>query len=363
MKATLGLSLVAAAGLVGCAAKATNMNTPGGTAGGSASPITGGASGTVGGTAGAGMNMTGRGTAGMSPVAPSPMAGGSGKGAGGTGAGGSLAMAGTSGGSGTTGGSGAGGSSVGGSGAGGASGTGGGAGTGGLAQKPPCIKKGSDVAFLGDSWVEYTESLPTAVTALARMDGALMGTDSYASYAVPGTSLGNGQIPSQWSDPGGAKSTMPKYVVMDGGGNDVLLLNPGCLADGSQNDQSCKDTVANATMVGMQMEADIKASGVSETIYFFYPHVPVGGHDILDYSLPMAKATCEAMSDSKYKCIFIDTRDAFDPSHTGTADASLIGFDSIHPNAQGEAVLSGLIWKTMKENCMGQSSSNPCCTP
>jgi lysophospholipase L1-like esterase len=160
--------------------------------------------------------------------------------------------------------------------------------------------------------------------------------------------------------------TTVKFVVMDGGGNDVLLGNSACLTDGAMKDKdpSCQQTVKDATMAGLMLQQKMKMDGVGQAIYFFYPHVYAGGWDVLDYSLPMAKASCEGMNDDKYQCYFVDTREAFQgPGNTGAAMRSLIANDDIHPTAAGEKVLADLIYKTMKEHCMAQSAASGCCTP
>ena len=64
-------------------------------------------------------------------------------------------------------------------------------------------------------------------------------------------------------------------------------------------------------MAGQILQQKIKMDGIGQVLYFFYPHVPAGGWEILDWSLPMAKATCESMNDANYQCYFVDTRDTF----------------------------------------------------
>ena len=254
-------------------------------------------------------------------------------------------------------------------------GTGGGeAGTGAPASgfQPKCIAKGAELALVGDSWINYTEQLAPRLAQRAIADKALMRGDSYNDQSVPGTSLaggGLGLIRDQWPSAKTAAQragTSVKFVVMDGGGNDVLLGAPQCLGDGSQNDAGCQRVVADATMAGMMLQQRMVADGVTQGVYFFYPHVPAGGADILDYSLPMAKATCEGMNSDKYQCYFLDTREAFQgPGNNGLAMGQYIGLDGIHPTAAGDDLLADLVWKLMKDHCMAQTaeSGGGCCTP
>jgi lysophospholipase L1-like esterase len=240
--------------------------------------------------------------------------------------------------------------------------------------KPPCLAKGAELALVGDSWINYVlgELLAPALQSRAQKDGALAAGDAYNDQAVGGTSLasgGLGLIPDQWPTAKAAAmsaGTSVKFVVMDGGGNDVLLGNQTCLDNGVMRDQdpSCQKTVKDATAAGAKLQMQMKADGVKQGLFFFYPHVPAGGWDVLDYSLPMAKATCESLNDANFHCTFVDTRDAFQGvGNKGVAMADLIGADGIHPSAAGETVLADLIWKTMKDNCMAQPASSGCCTP
>lgn len=251
------------------------------------------------------------------------------------------------------------------------------AGSGGSATsgfKPKCLAKGAELALVGDSWINYPlgQFLAPRLAMRAQKDGALAQGDMYNDQAVAGTSLasgGLGLISDQWApakQAAMAAGTSVKFVVMDGGGNDVLLGNQKCLDNGMKRDQDpdCQKTVMDATMVGKMLQTKMKMDGVGQAVYFFYPHVPAGGWDVLDYSLPMAKAVCEGQTDEKYQCYFVDTRDAFQGAgNTGMAMANLIGPDGIHPNAEGDDILADLIWKTMKDHCMAQNASSGCCTP
>jgi lysophospholipase L1-like esterase len=378
MRQTVAWSVLAAIPLMCAACSNSDMSsamTPigsGGTTGvaaGTTAPVPTGTAGTPGTTTG---------TAGSSPIgaAGSPPATTAGTGAvatGGTG-GATMSMTGTAGApvtppNGTAGMAAAG---AGGSGAVAGAGAAGEAAPGGF--KPPCLAKGAELALVGDSWINYVlgQLLAPALQSRAQKDGALAAGDAYNDQAVGGTSLasgGLGLIPDQWPTAKAAAmraGSTVKFVIMDGGGNDVLLGNQTCLDNGVMRDKdpSCQKTVQDATAAGAKLQMQMKADGVKQALYFFYPHVPAGGWDVLDYSLPMAKATCESMNDANYHCTFVDTRDAFQGAgNTGVAMANLIGADGIHPSAAGEAVLADLIWKTMKDNCMAQNASSGCCTP
>jgi lysophospholipase L1-like esterase len=254
-------------------------------------------------------------------------------------------------------------------------GTGGGATADGY--KPKCIAKGAELALIGDSWINYAlgENLAPRLQQRAQRDGALAASDRFNDQAVGGSSLASGGIapliPTTWDT---AKTvamradTTVKFVVMDGGGNDVLLGNAACLENGTgkAQDPSCQKTVMDATAAGRMLQARMKMDGVGQAIYFFYPHVPAGGWDMIDYALPMARETCEGMNSDTFQCTFVDTRDLFQgPGNTGVAMAQYIGLDGIHPTPAGMERLADELWKVMKEKCMAQTaeSGGGCCTP
>jgi hypothetical protein len=227
----------------------------------------------------------------------------------------------------------------------------------------PCLKKGSQVVFIGDSYINYDVAhtlLSTLIEQRAVKDGALMQGDHYRNYAVPGTALAAdnilGMIPPQW-DMAVADDPDIKFVIMDGGGNDVLIDNMQCLAAGSDKDPGCQMVVANTLKVGTALINKIKAAGVSDGIYFFYPHVPAGGDDINDYALSMLKDSQAALATPTFHTYVLDLIPIFD----GHAD--WIADDGIHANDTGENVIADNIWKIMKDNCVAQPASSGCCTP
>jgi hypothetical protein len=371
MKWTLGLGVIAVVQLAAC----SNTPIPPGMA---APGVMGAGSGTTPvGTAGASAVPAGSvvtpptGAGGSTSVAVTSTAGvaataaGTGTSTAGMGAAGSGAVASATAGSGAAGAGSAGSGTAGGN----AAGAGGSAASG---FKPKCLTKGAELALVGDSWINYTEQLAPKLASRAIMDKALPAGGSYNDQAIPGTSLagfGLGLIPDQWpSVQAAAKAAgvTTKFVVMDGGGNDILLGQPACLTDGVGNEKNatCMQAVAAATMAGKMLQQKMIMDGVGQAVYFFYPHVYAGGWDVLDYSLPMAKATCESMNSPTYQCYFIDLREAFQGAgNNGVAMRDLIAADDIHPTAKGDNLLADIVWKTMKDHCMAQPASSGCCTP
>ena len=222
---------------------------------------------------------------------------------------------------------------------------------------PPCLKKGGDLVLLGDSYVNYIESLEPRLTKHAQDDGVLKAPDRFDDHAVAGTSLAASAplIPPQWFDD--AKSLKPTFIVMDGGGNDVLLWHSECLNDGASQNTGCQQVVKDATDAARMMMDDMIATSVKQILYFFYPNVPAGGADITNYAYPMAKEQCEARSDKDFECTMVDLRPVF----MGHDDWYMV--DGIHPLAPGMDAMGDTIWGVMKDHCMAQTEAQNCgCT-
>jgi lysophospholipase L1-like esterase len=312
--------------------------------------------GVAGSTPVAGRNAAGTNAAG-SMAAGSPAAGGGGMSTAGTGMGGASGSAGT----GTSG-----------MGAAGASGgpAAGGGGTGGTAPtdtfKRPCLDSGNEVVFIGDSYSNYAvahSALAALVADRAQDDGALMAGARYRDLAVAGTTLAAanviGMIPPQWDD---AKRMKPiKAVVMDGGGNDVLIAHRECLADGSEQQPGCMSVVNDSVMAAKKLLEDMKATGVSDVIYFWYPHLPAmlggNGNSISDYAFPLLEALAKEVSTDTFHVFMVDTVPIFE------GHPEYFFSDNIHANDTGEGKIADAVYKVMKDNCIAQPESKGCCMP
>ena len=223
-------------------------------------------------------------------------------------------------------------------------------------RKAPCITKGSQVAVVGDSYIAYTQPLVPRLETKAVAEMQLKQGDHYNNQAVPGSSLAVGLllIAPQWQEAKRSSMNDVKFVVMDGGGNDVLLYNPQCLGDAASKDPYCQMVANDATAVAKMMMDDMKATGVSDVLFFFYPHVPAGGKDIMDnYAGPLAKKNCEDGSDANFRCHFVSLVEAF------AGHPEYIQGDGIHPTAAGADAQANVIWGEMKKHCIGQTSG--CC--
>jgi lysophospholipase L1-like esterase len=233
--------------------------------------------------------------------------------------------------------------------------------------KRPCVKAGDEVVFIGDSYSNYAVAhrpLADFMEQLAVKDGALMSGQNYRNLAVAGTTLAAppAAIPGQWED---AKRTKPiKVLVMSGGGNDVLINNQQCRPEGSEQRTDCKMVVQNSVDTAKMMIQDMKAAGVTDVIYFWYPHIPGGlltgyesGASMSDYTFPMLKSQAEAASTETFHAQMIPMVKIFE------GHPNYFYSDGLHANDTGEAKIAEEIWRVMKENCIGQAESSGCCMP
>lgn len=234
---------------------------------------------------------------------------------------------------------------------------------------PQCVQKASQVVLIGDSYINWaSHTLPAD---LARESG-----QSWRNYAVGGFSMGSGGlglIPPEWDQAIAADPDI-RTVVMDGGGNDMLIPAATWMggADCKNNANSpnlpvCQMIFQTALDAATALMTKMADHGVRDVVYFFYPHVPngtlLGGtapNAILDYALPKVKAFCDDainMNGGKLRCHFVDLVPVFE----GHAD--WFAPTDIHPNTQGSAAMAKAIWAKMKEDCVGQPESSGCCEP
>jgi hypothetical protein len=235
---------------------------------------------------------------------------------------------------------------------------------------PACVSDPSQVVIVGDSYINWgTHSLPAD---LARESG-----QTWRLFAVGGASLASGGatgfIPDQF-ELAIADDPDIRVVVMDGGGNDVLI--PNALFVGSQdckndpdagNVEVCRMIVDLALEKSEEMMLRAAEIGVTDTVYFFYPEVPegtvLGGTNpnaILNYSLPKAREQCESafeLTGGRMRCHFVDMIPVF------AGHSEYFAAADIHPNTMGSAAMAAAIWDVMVDACVAQPESSGCCRP
>jgi len=240
---------------------------------------------------------------------------------------------------------------------------------------PPCLTDSSEIVMIGDSYVNWiTHTFPQDMNTASMLD--------IADFAVGGTSMGSGGIgliPPQFDT---ALGTHPKIiaVIMDGGGNDILVPDLGMFPDGAEckamgaaspSIPECQAIVQKALDAGTALFLHMAASGVRDAVYFFYPHVPTGTwlaqdpNGMLDYALPKIQAACEgayaeslkADPNEPIRCHFVNLVPVFDghPEYFATND--------LHPNSTGSKAMAASVWAKMKTDCVAQPASSGCCMP
>jgi hypothetical protein len=129
---------------------------------------------------------------------------------------------------------------------------------------------GTDVIMIGDSWM----LLGATGISLSLENPANGGNPAYTNYAVAGTQLLNGQIPSQYTQAKAVKSSI-RTVVMTAGGNDVLLtgLSADCAAGGT----TCQMTLNNIGAALGNLWNQMGMDGVTDVVHIMYSAAAGGG--------------------------------------------------------------------------------------
>jgi lysophospholipase L1-like esterase len=237
-------------------------------------------------------------------------------------------------------------------GAGGASpGAGGAAGSDAPGSCPIGETTGNQVILIGDSYLASGASfggpggIQAQVEARATDAGALNPGERYRTYYVGGTRFLDGSIQDQYAK---ARAENPdiEVVIMDGGGNDILLGLEGCNVGMNPADPVCVEVMERSTAALSELVEEMRADGVTDIVYFFYPEVPAApGHS--RQGEPMARAACEAFT-SPTRCHFVSTIAAFE----GRPD--YFSFDGVHPSPAGQTAIGDLVWEAMEANCIAQ---------
>jgi hypothetical protein len=263
---------------------------------------------------------------------------------------------------------------------------------------PPTCQKGqvkpSEVVMIGDSYMDKSYgNVGANIIAAAQMAGALPAGTTYREYYLGGAAVNNGSgqlnIPYQYETMAKGDVTLQnpkdiKVVIMDGGGNDVLIDQRSCLSDASQAalmaDTACMNAVAGATARMKSLWQEMATDGVKQVVYYFYPHLDPAGGVLLptpapgvnlvdDYGATKYQEICCGSSftpttqtptctgnASGLQCTYIDTRPAF-TGHSGAAGEpgpDYIQADHVHPNPMGSVVIANLVWNAMVANCVAQ---------
>lgn len=241
---------------------------------------------------------------------------------------------------------------------------------GGPPDRPPCVTKPSEIVLIGDSYVNWaTHTFQADLTRVSGIGSRL--------YAMGGASMATGGIttliPDQFENALKADSGI-RVVVMDGGGNDILV--PAATWVGGSECKNRADSpnvpvcqqIVQATFDRERKLMDRMAdAGIRDVVFFFYPTVPngtvLGGSNpnaIAAWARPQVKAGCDEAYERtgrRLRCHFVDLVPVFQghPEYFTTAD--------IHPNTSGSAQMAKAVWSTMTSDCVAQKANSGCCEP
>jgi len=199
-----------------------------------------------------------------------------------------------------------------------------------------------DVITLGDSIFDLSGDIQTYLEQEAGQ--------TFRNYTQSGAMLSGGilatAVDQQYADANNANGDI-STVVMNGGGNDILipaiLLDPyGCRTHWWRWNisRSCRNLVDNSYVNGVNLLNQMDADGVEDIIYLGYYDVPRSNANLLKAGNYGAKRLSEACANSVANCTFIDSRGTVPPEH-------VLG-DDIHPTAEGSRTLADLIWPLLQ---------------
>ena len=222
-----------------------------------------------------------------------------------------------------------------------------------------CLVAASVVGCTGNPYEESADRMDviTIGDSIFDLNGVIEDTlESYAGetfrdYTQSGAELSGGSfataVDQQYLDARATDSNI-NTIVMDGGGNDILipamLFDPyGCRTRWYRRNpsSSCvrlvEDQYVNAVNLLNQMNVD----GVSNVVWLGYYELPRGnanltkalnlGDDYLGYACNVA---------SNASCTFVDPR--------GTISASQVESDDIHPTPAASVILANQIWPVLQ---------------
>jgi hypothetical protein len=218
----------------------------------------------------------------------------------------------------------------------------------GVLLSKPWIRNANNnkVVFFGDSIFALSGEIQ------ARLH-ALNGGKTFRNYTTSGAELIGGLIqPSVEQQIGIANADNPNstVVVMDGGGNDILIpavaLDPyNCMTqwwEFGRLSSRCKGLIDDIYVDGVDLLNGLHADGVSEVVYLGYYYTKNGLilADDLEEAIVYGDAKlAQACQNAIVNCTFIDPRSAILDSD--------ITADGVHPTAGGSNKIANLIWPVL----------------
>lgn len=203
-----------------------------------------------------------------------------------------------------------------------------------------------DVVFLGDSIFALSGEIQQNLH--ARAGG------TFRNYTTSGAELVGGILAPSIVQQYGMALSDPVFspiVVMDGGGNDILLpvlaaFDPyDCKTqwwEWGRLSRSCRSFIDDIYVDGVNLLNDMHADGVTDVVYLGYYYTKNGlfALDDLEEAIDYGDGKlAQACAYSAANCTFIDPRGAI-------RDSDIL-IDGIHPNTTGSNKLADLIWPVL----------------
>ncbi|NOH72278.1 SGNH/GDSL hydrolase family protein [Vibrio pectenicida] len=198
----------------------------------------------------------------------------------------------------------------------------------------------NDVITLGDSIFDLSGELQQF------LESPEMANTTFRDYTLSGAKLSGGIVAKpvieQYQD---AKADDPNIniVIMDGGGNDILL--PAMIFDPyeckttwyrTELSEKCTSLVNDIYVDTVDLLNEMKQNNVQQVIYLGYYYTTgdkTNLHQAIDYG---DNRLTDACSNTTVSCQFVDPRLGITPDDVLS--------DNIHPNTSGSQKLAHLIW-------------------
>lgn len=199
------------------------------------------------------------------------------------------------------------------------------------------------VIWLGDSILALSGDIATYIEEKSG--------ETYRKYYMSGAQMVGGimtPIPTQYDN---AKADDPdiRTIIMDGGGNDILIgAQAVCRADTvAELSDECKNVVAGVLATSKELIDEVNADGVQNVIYLSYYHIADGWNlnAVLDYAMDKAKELCEENG-----VIYIDN------THILDGQTDIYTFEGIHPTAKASKILADKLWEVMVQHNIEQNN-------
>ena len=217
----------------------------------------------------------------------------------------------------------------------------------GVLASAPWISDADDdrVVFLGDSIFALSGKIQENLH--ARAGG------TFRNYTTSGAQLVGGilapSLPQQY-DMAADDPVHSPIVVMDGGGNDILIpaiaLDPyDCKTqwyEWGRLSRSCRNFIDDLYVEGVDLLNTMQADGVTDIIYLGYYYTKNGLfaldslEEAVDYGDGVLASAC---ANAVVSCTFVDPRSTI-------RDSDII-VDGIHPSTSGSNKLADLIWPVL----------------